>query len=37
MSPDEVVAAVTAANLISPSGNMPIQGKYPMVPLNSVA
>jgi len=37
MSPDEVVAAITTANLISPSGNMPINGKYPMVPLNSVA
>jgi multidrug efflux pump subunit AcrB len=37
MSPDEVVAAITEANLISPSGNMPIHGKYPMVPLNSVA
>jgi multidrug efflux pump subunit AcrB len=37
MSPDEVVAAVTAANLISPSGNIPIHGKYPMVPLNAVA
>src|SRR5438132_1593066 len=37
MSPDEVVAAIAAANLISPSGNMPIKGKYPMVPLNSVA
>ncbi len=37
MSPDEVVAAITAANLISPSGNMPISGKYPMVPLNAVA
>src|SRR5947208_578718 len=36
MSPDEIVTAVTAANLISPSGNMPIGGKYPMVPLNSV-
>ncbi len=36
MSPDEVVAAVTAANLISPSGNLPIGGRYPMVPLNSV-
>ena len=36
MSPDEVVAAVTAANLISPSGNMAIGGMYPMVPLNSV-
>src|SRR5499433_2914856 len=37
MSPDEVVTAITAANLISPSGNVPINGKYPMVPLNSVA
>ena len=36
MSPDEVVSAVTAANLISPSGNLPVGGKYPMVPLNSV-
>src|SRR6266851_1889573 len=36
MSPDEVVAAMTAANTITPSGNMPIGGKYPMVPLNSV-
>jgi multidrug efflux pump subunit AcrB len=36
MAPDEVVAAITAANLITPSGNMPIRGKYPMVPLNSV-
>ena len=37
MSPDEIVSAISAANLISPSGNMPIGGKYPMVPLNSVA
>ncbi|PWU08961.1 MAG: acriflavin resistance protein [Verrucomicrobia bacterium] len=37
MSPDEVVNAITAANLISPSGNVPINGKYPMVPLNAVA
>src|SRR5712664_485441 len=36
MAPDEIVAAITAANVISPSGNMPIKGKYPMVPLNSV-
>src|SRR6059036_967492 len=36
MSPDEIVAALTAANCISPSGNMPIKRKYPMVPLNSV-
>ena len=37
MSPDEVVSAITAANLISPSGNVPIKGMYPMVPLNAVA
>jgi multidrug efflux pump subunit AcrB len=36
MSPDEVVAAMTSANIISPSGNMPIKDEYPMVPLNSV-
>src|SRR5712692_205323 len=36
MSPDEIVAAITAANIISPSGNMPIKSKYPMVPLNSL-
>ena len=36
MSPDEVVAAMTCANTISPSGNMPISDEYPMVPLNSV-
>src|SRR5881227_992544 len=31
LSPDDIVAAITAANLITPSGNMPIKGKYPMV------
>jgi multidrug efflux pump subunit AcrB len=36
MSPDEIVSAMTSANLISPSGNMAIGGKFPMVPLNSV-
>lgn len=36
VTPEEVVTAMTEANLISPSGNMPIGGKYPMVPLNSV-
>src|ERR1035437_67395 len=36
VSPDEIVSAMTSANLISPSGNMPIGGKYPMVPLHSV-
>src|SRR5215813_12011994 len=36
VSPNEVVDAITQANLISPSGNMMMAGKYPMVPLNSV-
>lgn len=36
ISPDEVVDAITQANLISPSGNMLMGGKYPMVPLNSI-
>src|SRR4051794_32851608 len=36
ISPDEVVDAITKANLISPSGNLMMDGKYPMVPLNSV-
>src|SRR5438034_7251079 len=36
MSPDDIVAAVGAANTISPSGNVLIGDKYPMVPLNSV-
>ncbi|HEY5910335.1 MAG TPA: efflux RND transporter permease subunit [Verrucomicrobiae bacterium] len=36
MSPEEVVEAITAANVISPSGNMRLNGKYPMVPVNAV-
>jgi len=36
ISPDEVVDAITQANLISPSGNIMMGGKYPMVPLNSI-
>ncbi len=36
MSPDEIVAAIAAANTISPSGNVQLGDKYPMVPLNSV-
>ncbi len=35
MSPDELVTALTNANTITPSGNVPIADKYPMVPLNS--
>src|SRR4051812_13955625 len=37
MSPDEVVAAITKGNLISPSGNVRIGDQIPMVPSNSVA
>jgi len=36
MSPDELVVALTAANTITPSGNVALGDKYPMVPLNSV-
>ena len=36
MSPDEIVAAVTSANVVSPSGNMRMQDKYPIVPINAV-
>jgi multidrug efflux pump subunit AcrB len=36
LSPDEIVNAITSANTISPSGNIILGDKYPMVPLNSV-
>jgi len=36
MSPDEVVTAVTRGNQISPSGNMRIGDKIPIVPANTV-
>src|SRR5262245_53030007 len=36
MSPDEIVNAIATANTISPSGNVILGDKYPMVPLNSV-
>jgi multidrug efflux pump subunit AcrB len=36
LSPDELVTALSAANTITPSGNVPIGDSYPMVPLNSV-
>ncbi|MBI3878560.1 MAG: efflux RND transporter permease subunit [Verrucomicrobia bacterium] len=35
-SPDEIVAAISQANLISPSGNMNLGDKYPIVPVNAV-
>src|SRR5262245_46078201 len=36
MAPDEVVLAITKGNTISPSGNVPVGDKYPIVPVNSV-
>lgn len=36
MSADDVVAAIGRSNTISPSGNVPLGDKYPMVPVNSV-
>ncbi|MSU34901.1 MAG: efflux RND transporter permease subunit [Pedosphaera sp.] len=36
MSPDEIVQAVSQANTISPSGNMNLGDRYPIVPVNAV-
>lgn len=36
MAPDEVVLAISKGNTISPSGNVPIGDKYPIVPVNSI-
>jgi multidrug efflux pump subunit AcrB len=36
MSPDEIITALVRGNSISPSGNVPIGDKYPIVPVNSV-
>ncbi|GIW94569.1 MAG: RND transporter [Pirellulaceae bacterium] len=36
MSPEEVAVALADSNRISPSGNMPLGDKYPVVPVNSV-
>jgi multidrug efflux pump subunit AcrB len=36
MSPDEVVAAIASGNEITPSGNVTIKGRSPIVPVNSV-
>src|SRR5262244_1422046 len=36
LSPDEVVAAIAKGNVITPAGNVAINGKAPMVPVNSV-
>ncbi|MGA2796753.1 MAG: efflux RND transporter permease subunit [Thermoguttaceae bacterium] len=36
MTPDDVVNALAQSNVISPSGNLPVDGKYPFVPVNTV-
>ncbi|HJT30549.1 MAG TPA: efflux RND transporter permease subunit, partial [Pirellulales bacterium] len=36
LAPDDVVQALAAGNTISPSGNVPLGDKYPIVPLNSI-
>lgn len=36
LSPDDVVAAIASGNKITPSGNVTIDGKSPIVPVNSV-
>lgn len=37
VAPEQVVDAISKANLISPYGNASIDGRYPMVALNAVA
>src|SRR5438876_3195115 len=36
LSPDDVVAAIASGNKITPSGNVTINGKSPIVPVNSI-
>ncbi len=36
LSPDEIVQAISQANVISPSGNMNLGDRYPVVPVNAV-
>lgn len=36
LSPDQIVKAMTEANTISPSGNINLGDKYPMVPVNAI-
>src|SRR5215216_6234438 len=36
MSPDEIITALVRGNTISPSGNIPVGDKFPIVPVNSV-
>src|SRR5215510_9917570 len=36
LSPDEIVQTMAQANVISPSGNMNLGDKYPIVPVNAI-
>src|SRR5579872_2745543 len=36
MSPDEIVSALTTGNAVSPSGNLHIGDRYPIVPTNAM-
>jgi multidrug efflux pump subunit AcrB len=36
LSPQDVVSAIASAETISPSGNINLAGKYPIVPVNSI-
>jgi len=36
MSPEEVVSALTAGNTVSPSGNLHVGDRYPIVPTNAM-
>ncbi len=36
ISPDQIIAALSASNVLSPSGNIHLDDKYPIVPLNSI-
>lgn len=36
LSPDEIVQSISRGNTISPSGNINIDGKYPIVPTNAI-
>ena len=36
LSPDDIVKSITRGNTISPSGNINLDGKYPIVPTNAI-
>lgn len=36
LSPDDIVQALAEGNVVSPSGNINLNGKYPIVPVNAI-